>query len=154
MRNGNLALILLVLIMTAGQGLAQNQVVSPLDAITPAGLVLTGALPVKPAEEDIYQSPAPVALLAGISPEKLTTETVILFRVSGAPGSETAVSLCIYDPADCEVAVLVDDLLEPDSYQVRWDGRDGNDRQVPNGLYFTRLAVAGQVITQKITVAR
>lgn len=132
--------------VSAGQPAQDNTAIS--------FLALAGSLPGATPQGDIPQSPAPVAVLAGISPEKLKTETVILFRVSGAPGSETAVRLCICDQAGREVAVLVDDLLEPDSYQVRWNGRDNSESPVSNGLYFTRLAAAGRVVIQKMTVAR
>lgn len=159
-----LALFFVLAILT-GQVLAQSTGSAVPVYLSSADLASAGTLPVKP-EEDVFshsdenavnyqaQSQEPVAELVGIQPEALKGETVILFQVNGAADSETAVRLCIYDPAGCEVAVLVDDLLEPDSYQVRWDGRDSSERPVSNGLYFTRLAAAGRVVTQKMTVAR
>lgn len=146
--------LMAVLAVLTGQVSAQEAGQPAQDNTAISFLALAGSLPGATPQGDIPQSPAPAAVLAGISPEKLKTETLILFRVSGAPGSETAVRLCICNQAGREVAVLVDDLLEPDSYQVRWNGRDNSESPVSNGLYFTRLAAAGRVVTQKMTVAR
>ncbi|MBI5804668.1 hypothetical protein HZA73_01330 [candidate division TA06 bacterium] len=160
-----LLILFFVLAILTGQTIAQSAGSDVPVSLSYADLASAGTIPVKPAE-DVFsrrdenaanyqaQSQKPVAAIVGIQPEALKNETVILFRVNGATGSETAVRLCIFDPAGCEVAVLVDDLLEPDSYQVRWDGRDGSERLVSNGLYFTRLSAAGLVVTQKMTVDR
>ena len=49
------------------------------------------------------------------------------------------VIMIVYDILGREVARLVDGCMEPGYHQVRWDGRGDSGRQVPSGIYITRL---------------
>jgi len=49
------------------------------------------------------------------------------------------VSLKVYNILGEEVRTLVDTKQQASTYQVTWDGRDGNSRQVASGVYFCRL---------------
>ncbi|MBI1806058.1 MAG: carboxypeptidase regulatory-like domain-containing protein [Ignavibacteria bacterium] len=49
------------------------------------------------------------------------------------------VSMKIYNLIGQEVAVLVNNTVEPGTYTVRWNGRDGNGRLVGSGIYFVKF---------------
>ena len=40
------------------------------------------------------------------------------------------------------------------SYAVRWDGRDGADRELASGVYFYRLRAGDEVETRKLLLLR
>jgi Leucine-rich repeat (LRR) protein len=49
------------------------------------------------------------------------------------------VSLIVYNILGREVVRLVDDYVESGVHQVQWDSRNSQGRQVPSGIYITRL---------------
>jgi hypothetical protein len=49
------------------------------------------------------------------------------------------VSLIVYDILGREVARLVDDYMEPGYHRTQWNGRNSRGREVPSGIYITRL---------------
>ena len=63
-------------------------------------------------------------------------------------------SLALYDPAGRRVRELISDRLPAGTHEARWDGRDWQGNRVPNGLYFARLSVEGQVLRSRLLVAR
>lgn len=72
--------------------------------------------------------------------------------------------LRVYDLTGRAVRTLVDGKEEAGLHLVRWDGRDGLGREVPNGVYFYRLSVGARggeddrgvefLSTRKLTVLR
>jgi flagellar hook assembly protein FlgD len=72
-----------------------------------------------------------------------------------------------YDvPKLAEVQIAVDNVLgqkvktllsgetSPGTYEMEWDGTDGQGVSVPTGIYFIRMTTAGFNSTQKIMLMR
>jgi hypothetical protein len=108
----------------------------------------------------VYQEPAtgvgdglaagaPIARLslAQNSPNPFAEETAIRFSV---PAPERPVTLRIFDVAGREIARPVDGALLLGERRVVWDGRDGEGRIVPSGVYFYRLEVDGEELSRKL----
>jgi flagellar hook assembly protein FlgD len=64
------------------------------------------------------------------------------------------VTLSIYDAGGRLVRTLVDEQTLAGEHALIWNGRDGKGETVASGVYFVRLAVAGQVRTHKIVLLR
>jgi subtilisin family serine protease len=65
------------------------------------------------------------------------------------------VRLAVYDPSGRLVRVLSDETLLPDSYSVRWDGKDDTGRNVASGVYFVRMTAGrGVVSSAKVALVR
>ncbi|HUV36779.1 MAG TPA: FG-GAP-like repeat-containing protein [Patescibacteria group bacterium] len=63
-------------------------------------------------------------------------------------------SLSIHDVSGRRVAVLVDGVLPAGRHETHWRGVDAGGRQLPSGIYFTRLRAGGIETTGKITLVR
>jgi hypothetical protein len=61
------------------------------------------------------------------------------------------VSCRLYDIAGRLVKILIDDNMPVGEYTCIWNGRDAQERPVPNGIYFMKFA-AGQYETIEKTV--
>jgi hypothetical protein len=69
--------------------------------------------------------------------------------------TRSAVTIKIFDLAGHEVATVLNPAELPAGRHERmWDGRDGEGRPVPNGIYFYRLAAGNVVRTMKMMVVR
>ncbi|MBM85589.1 MAG: hypothetical protein CMM47_06170 [Rhodospirillaceae bacterium] len=67
---------------------------------------------------------------------------------------EQAVKLVIYSLSGQRIAQLVDAVQIPGYYEIIWDGRDRNGRQLASGLYLARLLVDQFVETRKLLLIR
>jgi phosphodiesterase/alkaline phosphatase D-like protein len=67
----------------------------------------------------------------------------------GAPGSSQRTTLAVYDLLGRPVAVLVDELMAPGSYEVTWDARSA-----ASGAYVCRLRSGGQVQSRTMLLVR
>jgi hypothetical protein len=147
----NIIFILMVLLIAIPLGvLAQS--------IEPGGeaLLLSSVNMLNSQEEMAGNNalPDPSARMLGVQPGAERGEPVILFRISSGEKPEQLVRLAVYDLTGREVVLLVDDALEPDDYQVRWNGADSRGNPSPAGLYFTRLTVGDRIFIQKMTLSR
>ncbi|RLE43534.1 hypothetical protein DRJ19_02465 [Candidatus Woesearchaeota archaeon] len=52
---------------------------------------------------------------------------------------KSRVSLKVYNVMGEVVRTLVDDVQEPGSYEIRWDGKDDRGKELPSGVYFYEL---------------
>jgi hypothetical protein len=64
------------------------------------------------------------------------------------------VELVVYDVRGRKIRVLEDAVLPAGAHTARWDGYDGAGTAVPNGLYFLRLEIPGQVSNRKLLLMR
>ncbi|MBD3160540.1 MAG: hypothetical protein GF346_00315, partial [Candidatus Eisenbacteria bacterium] len=74
------------------------------------------------------------------APNPLSERTALSFRI----GTQADVTVEILDAAGRRVRTLRAGILAPGIHTIRWDGRDRRDRPVPDGVYFTRLAMDGR----------
>jgi hypothetical protein len=93
---------------------------------------------------------APVLRLDPGQPNPFNPLTDLSFSLPRA----TTARLSIYDLRGREVRVLIDSPQPSGEQRVRWDGRDRHGKEVPSGVYLARLAVDGEVRTQKLVLAR
>lgn len=78
--------------------------------------------------------------LAQNYPNPFNPETVIPFRVSGS--SRYRVRLEVFNLLGQKVRTLLNEIVLPGEYQVRWDGRDPRGAPLASGLYIYRLWVS------------
>ena len=64
------------------------------------------------------------------------------------------VELVVLDARGRLVATLVDEILAGGAHAIRWDGRDGQGRQVASGTYYYRLRAAGMQYTRAATLIK
>jgi hypothetical protein len=84
--------------------------------------------------------------LAQNYPNPFANNTNISFSTEKA-GS---VKLEVFNVLGQKVITLFDQHILPDNYTVSWNGRDFQERQIANGIYFYRLTVDGQVVSKKM----
>jgi hypothetical protein len=75
------------------------------------------------------------------------------FSVTFAMAQEAHVHLGLLDVQGREVAVLTDGVYHAGRYRAAWDGA-GSRGQVPMGVYFLRMSVAGKAFTQRVVITR
>jgi hypothetical protein len=81
----------------------------------------------------------------------------VLSEVEGrqtADGSPPHTTLKIYDILGQKVKTLVDEPKRAGSYEVIWDGKDDQGKEVASGLYFYQLRVKDQILTKKMLLLR
>ena len=64
------------------------------------------------------------------------------------------VRLAVFDITGRRVRELVSRTEPAGAHAVRWDARDARGQTVSAGVYFARLAVAGRMLSQKLTTLR
>jgi flagellar hook assembly protein FlgD len=64
------------------------------------------------------------------------------------------VSLIVYNVMGQHVLTLFDGELPAGEQKFTWDGRTGDGRQAPSGVYFYRLSVQDRVYTGKMMMLR
>ncbi len=90
--------------------------------------------------------------LAQNYPNPFNPSTVILFTVG--PGETVRVTLEVFNLAGKLVRTLADDRREAGTYQLWWDGRDSQGRDVPSGVYFYRLWAGEFTAMKKMVLLR
>jgi hypothetical protein len=84
------------------------------------------------------------------SPNPLRDGTSIRFEIH----LRCEVEMSIYDESGRMVRGLLSGPMDPGSYRVSWDGRDGRGRTLPGGVYFCRLEAGSRTATRKMVVLR
>ncbi|MFN8177992.1 MAG: T9SS type A sorting domain-containing protein [bacterium] len=88
--------------------------------------------------------PSSVSLATAPNPFRMTTSV----QVTVSPPSR--LSLRVYDVGGRLIRSLADRMAFAGRDEILWDGRDGEGRLTPAGIYFVRLDTAAQVITRKV----
>jgi len=86
-------------------------------------------------------------------PNPFNSTTVIPVIVS-QQNNEGRVEIGVYDLQGRRVRQLVNEVLPPGSYLVRWDGRSDGGRSVASGVYISMLKAQGSVQTGKMVLIR
>lgn len=117
-----------------------NDPIYPSVAITTQGIAttLTGidgnaAIPIKFALEPNFPNP-------------FNPTTSIQYSV----GKSARIELRVFDILGQEIRTLVNEIKNPGTYEVVWDGKNNAGRQVPSGVYFYRLQTAQFTQTRKM----
>ena len=93
-------------------------------------------------------------------PNPFTTSTTITLILPGAQEHKSAraqaesIELKIYDLSGQTVKNFLISNLQFPNFKLTWDGKDENNRNVPDGLYFYRLETASGSITRKLLLVR
>jgi len=104
-----------------------------------------------PVQTGVAEDMPPAAASLGLAfPNPFNPATTIPFRLD----RPAHVTLSVYDAAGRRVALLLDDTQSAGERQVVWDGRDEALREVPSGVYFARLVVAGHTAVRKLVCLR
>ncbi|MXZ75659.1 MAG: S8 family serine peptidase [Gemmatimonadetes bacterium] len=80
-----------------------------------------------------------VAILYPNAPNPFSGSTDIRFELT----ETTPVTLMIYNLLGRRVRVLADRMYGPGRYALTWNGRDGDGRAVPSGVYLYRMTAGG-----------
>lgn len=67
----------------------------------------------------------------------------------GVP-QKTTVNISVYNSMGQYVRTLVDDIKEPGSYRIVWNGTDDIGRSLARGIYFVRMTTDGSANTEKL----
>jgi hypothetical protein len=103
--------------------------------------VTTQIDPASVAEETVEAEPR----IVGTAPNPFRRSATLSFRVPYQPGGEAAtVALRVLDLSGREVGRMAERSFMGGLYEWTWDGRDaGTRRNLPAGVYFCQLLVAG-----------
>jgi hypothetical protein len=84
-------------------------------------------------------------------PNPFNPATSIKFALPdvNSDGAAVNVKLSVYDVVGQEVAVLINDMLEPDSYRVEFNGTN-----ISSGIYFYRLTAGSFIETKKMMLVK
>ena len=95
---------------------------------------------------------AAIVELAQNSPNPFNPSTTISFTVGG--GQTLHARLAVYDIRGAVVSTLLDELVEPGTRRIEWNGRDGHGRQLASGVYFLRLSAGEQSRVRKMILLK
>ena len=85
-------------------------------------------------------------------PNPFNQQTRIRYRLSSK--FEKQVTVTIYDINGREVIKLADERQAPGEYEVVWDGRDQQGKEVSSGMYLARLSVGHSYQVKKLILIR
>jgi hypothetical protein len=88
--------------------------------------------------------------LKPVYPNPFNPQTTVSFTL----GVEGPVRLSIHDVQGRRLRVLVDRALPIGDHDFTWDGRDESGRELPSGVYFSRLEAEGEVQSGKLVLSR
>jgi flagellar hook assembly protein FlgD len=75
-------------------------------------------------------------------------------QISYTIAQPSQTSLCIYDAAGKLVKTLVNELKDRGTYNVLWNGKDENNYQIADGIYFYTLKTENYYQTKKLVLTR
>ena len=89
-----------------------------------------------PEEYNLYNS----------HPNPFYNSTSIKYQIP----ERTKVNISIYNILGQKVKTLVNSTKEPDTYIVKWDGKDAENNSLPSGIYFYKLTTGKYTKIQKL----
>ncbi|MFC1573329.1 FG-GAP-like repeat-containing protein, partial [Candidatus Eisenbacteria bacterium] len=90
----------------------------------------------------------------GPSPIVVGNPTRVAFNLPGTGSVQVPTRLRVLDLEGRLVRTLVDEPLQAGGHALEWDGRDGQGRLVPAGLYLLRLDAVGRLLTRRAVLIR
>jgi len=83
-------------------------------------------------------------------PNPFNPETTIGYSIA-SPGN---VTLEIYNTRGQMIKVLVDEYKDTGKYEVQWNGKDHNGRELPSGVYYYKLVTNGKHVVKKMILLK
>jgi flagellar hook assembly protein FlgD len=68
--------------------------------------------------------------------------------------NKTDVRIAVYDLFGKEIKILVNENKAAGTYNITWNGRDNDNRQVSTGVYFYKLQTGGFQKTMKMMLMK
>jgi subtilisin family serine protease len=100
----------------------------------------------------------PVSAVAKVGPSvsvfKLQTNPARYGDIRFSVFEKSRVSIKIYNITGRLIKTLVNGVLEPNTYSIRWDGTDDGGRSTGSGVYFIKMDAAGERSTLKLTLLK
>jgi flagellar hook assembly protein FlgD len=101
-------------------------------------------------DEDSSRSRPVDFLLYQNHPNPFNPSTAISFSLR----TESHVTLDIYNVLGQKVRTLVDESKNAGNYEVNWDGKDVNGKNVTGGIYFYRIQAGEFVDSKKMVILK
>ncbi len=93
-------------------------------------------------------APAADVVLHQNYPNPFSSFTRVTFEIP----SEMDVRLSVHDVTGRELALLIDDRVDPDRYMYIWNGRNDAGSGLASGVYFIRLKAGGETTSVKAVI--
>jgi len=77
-----------------------------------------------------------------------------LTKIAFALPKESKVSLFVYNVTGRRVRTLIDEKMKPGNYNLKWDGKDNQNRNLGQGIYFYRLQTEDFKDTKKTVLLK
>jgi hypothetical protein len=109
-------------------------------------------------DEDVAKVPQAYALAQNY-PNPFNPLTTITFEIpeseiDDADGKKVLTRLSIFDMRGRLVRILLEEEFEAGRYQITWDGKNGEGREVSSGIYFYRITSGSFSSTRKMTLMK
>lgn len=98
-------------------------------------------------------APRSSLILGPAEPNPSASCTEIRLAVPDAQGL-ARVTLGIYDCRGRLLSTVLDQMMAPGAYRVRWDGADSAGRPVASGIYFFQLTSNDEIRTSRVLIVR
>lgn len=105
---------------------------------------------VLPTANEDNNNPVLVTALKGNYPNPFNPETSISFSLK----ADSKVTLEIYNLLGQKVRTLANGALKKGNHNLKWNGKDDNDRSVSSGIYFYRMTADNYSSTQKMILMK
>ena len=92
----------------------------------------------------------PAPYMFNCYPNPFNPETTVTFALD----SEAEVELFVYNIRGQKIKTLVDETFRPDTYNIIWKGDNDNGNQVSSGVYFVKLKIDREVLTNKVIMLK
>jgi hypothetical protein len=112
---------------------------------------LQGSLRATSVNPGVIAGPQGLALGSG-TPNPFNQQTAISYSIP--PGSQSPVSLRVYDARGRLVRQLVNEVQSGGEHTIEWSGRNDGGADVAGGVYFYRLQWEGHSLTQRGVLTR
>ncbi len=83
-------------------------------------------------------------------PNPFNQTTIIPFKLSNT----SLIKLAVYNTLGQEITLLVNEFYAPGNYSILWDGRDNSGQLVTSGIYYSKLDLATEMKTIKMTIIK
>ncbi len=133
----------------AGQNLYNSWVAQGKSAPVVMAQVGTGVNVIVTGVDEEAKVPLIYSLVQNF-PNPFNPVTNIAYSLAG----REHVHIAVYDVSGRRVRILVDEVQEPNRYQITWDGRDDHGNELASGIYFIRYRAAAYQFTKKAVLLK